>query len=233
MKDGWGAVMLGIIPFHQTTTHILATPAFDLGEMLRAMRRQTSRAAVRIQKGQTMQQPVQEKVKILFFAANPKGTSKLALDDEAREIKAKIRASEHRDALEGITAWAVRPADLLQLRAQPRPHVVPFSVHGSKAAELVLLDRNGRSKPVSKEALVDLFRALKGDIRVVFLNACFSRPQAKAIVQEIECAVGMGRAVSDQAAITFAASFYRAVGFGCSVQNAFDQAKVALMLEGI
>jgi hypothetical protein len=31
----------------------------------------------------------------------------------------------------------------------------------------------------------------------------------------------------------FAASFYRALGFGRSVQEAFDQGKVALLLEGI
>lgn len=35
------------------------------------------------------------------------------------------------------------------------------------------------------------------------------------------------------AAIVFAASFYRAVGFGRTVQEAFDLAKVALLLEGI
>ena len=39
------------------------------------------------------------KKKILFLAANPNGTTQLALDKECREIEAKIRASEHRDAL--------------------------------------------------------------------------------------------------------------------------------------
>ncbi|MCP4403298.1 MAG: hypothetical protein GY801_39070 [bacterium] len=43
----------------------------------------------------------------------------------------------------------------------------------------------------------------------------------------------MSDAVTDRAAIIFMASFYRAIGFGRSVQNAFDQAKVALLLEGI
>ena len=34
-------------------------------------------------------------------------------------------------------------------------------------------------------------------------------------------------------AIIFAAAFYRALGFGKSVQNAFVQARAALQLEGI
>jgi hypothetical protein len=85
---------------------------------------------------------------------------------------------------------------------------------------------------VSKEALVHLFRALKDNIRVVVLNACFSRPQAEAITGEVDCAVGMMREIGDDAAITFAASFYRAIGFGRSVRQAFDQGIAALLLDG-
>lgn len=180
-----------------------------------------------------MSSPVREKAKVLLFAANPDGTFPLALDEESREIEAKIRASEHRDTLELLTKWAVRPDDLIQFLSQHKPHVVHFSGHGSKASEIILLDKNRLPKPVDKEALAALFQALKGQIRIVFLNACYTQPQAEAIVREIDCAVGMSRAVGDTAAIVFAASFYRALGFGASVKNAFEQAKVALMLEGI
>jgi hypothetical protein len=180
-----------------------------------------------------MPEPTKTKAPILFFAANPQGTPPLALDEEARDIDAKIRASEHRDILELVTKWAVRPDDLLQFLNQYQPAIVHFSGHGSSAAQIILLDNNRQPKPVSKQALAALFKVLRGQIRVVVLNACFSQPQAEAIAQEIDCVVGMGRAIGDQAAITFAASFYRALGFGASVQNAFDQAKVALMLEGI
>jgi hypothetical protein len=88
-------------------------------------------------------------------------------------------------------------------------------------------------KTVSKEALVSLFRTLKDNIRVVLLNACFSKPQAKAITSEIDYAIGMSRAISDAAAIVFAASFYRAIGFGRTIKEAFDQGKTALLLESI
>jgi hypothetical protein len=86
---------------------------------------------------------------------------------------------------------------------------------------------------VSKAALASLFRALKDNIRVVMLNACYSRGQADAITEVIDCAIGMNKAIGDRAAITFAASFYRALGFGRSVQEAFEQGKTALLLEGI
>jgi CHAT domain len=181
-----------------------------------------------IGRGQSM-----EKIRILLVPANPASTPHLRLDEEVHEIEAKILGSAHRDSLELVTKWAVRPDDLLQSLNQYKPHVVHFSGHGSSTEEIILLDQAGNPKPVSKQALVSLFRTLKDNIRVVLLNACFSRPQAEAITEEIDCAIGMSRAIGDRAAITFAAAFYRAIGFGRTVKEAFEQGKTALLLEGI
>src|SRR5262245_15884507 len=161
------------------------------------------------------------KVKVLFLAANPAGTQPLQLDEEIRQITAKVRAAEYRDSLELVSRWAVRPDDLLQALLEVKPHVVHFSGHGSSAQELILLDDQGNPKPVSQEALVHLLRTLKDNIRVVVLNACSTQPQAKAIARIIDSVIGMNRPIGDEAAIVFAASFYRAVGFGRSVKEAF------------
>jgi hypothetical protein len=175
----------------------------------------------------------------------------LKLDEEIRQITAKFRASEHRDSLELVSRWAVRPDDLMQALLEVRPHIVHFSGHGSSRAELIrledqrdlrpvgqeegliLLDDQGSPKPVSKEALDHLFRILKDNIRVVVLNACYSRSQAEAIAETIDCTIGTNRSIGDEAAIIFAASFYRAVGFGLSAKEAFELGKAALLLEGI
>jgi tetratricopeptide (TPR) repeat protein len=186
-----------------------------------------------IRKSKPMLETTIPKIKILFLAANPAGTKPLMLDEEIRQITAKIRASEYRDSLEPISRWAVRPDDLLQTLLEHKPHIVHFSGHGSPTAEIILQDQNGRPQPVSKEALVHLFRTLKDNVRLVLFNACSTRSQAKAIAQIIDCAVGMNQPIGDDAAIVFAASFYRAIGFGRTVQEAFDLAKVALLLEGI
>ena len=65
------------------------------------------------------------------------------------------------------------------------------------------------------------------------MNACYSQIQAQAIAENIDCVVGMSTAIGDEAAIIFAASFYRAIGFGRSIKDAFDQGKIAIMVEGI
>jgi hypothetical protein len=173
------------------------------------------------------------KVKVLFLAANPAGSQPLQLDEEIRQITAKVRAAEYRDSLELVSRWAVRPDDLLQALLEVKPHVVHFSGHGSPAAELILLDDQGEPKPVSQEALVQLFRTLRDNVRVVLLNACDSQPQAKALSKTIDCTIGMNQPTGDEAAIIFAASFYRALGFSRSVKEAFELGRAALLLEGI
>ena len=172
------------------------------------------------------------KIKTLFLAANPEDTDRLALDEEIREITSKIRAAEYHDSIELISAWAVRPDDLLQLLNQHKPQIVHFSGHGSYSGEIILTDNYGVSKPVSSKALKALFTTLKDNIKVVVLNACYSKEQAKTITGIIDCTVGMSDSIGDKAAITFAASFYRAIGFGRSIKESFDQGITALLLEG-
>lgn len=174
-----------------------------------------------------------DKIKILFFASNPDNMTQLHLDEEIRSITMKIRASEYRDSLDLISAWAVRPDDLIQELNTHMPTIVHFSGHGNGGGGLVLMNDFRQAQTVSAPALKALFSTLKDNIRLVILNACYSKTQATAIAQVIDCVVGMDDAIGDQAAIIFAASFYRAIGFGRSVKEALEQGKTALLLEGI
>ena len=182
---------------------------------------------------QANEKPPMDTCQIVFFAANPSGTGQLALDKEVREIEGKIRAAQHRDNLILISKWAVRSDDLLQALNQHDATIMHFSGHGSPADEIILTGNEGQAKPVSKAAMSALLKTLGGRIRLVILNACFSRPQAKAIIEHVDCAIGMKKEIGDAAAIIFSASVYRAIGFGKSVQEAFDQGIAALLLEGI
>ncbi|GEM_PF-3967358 len=92
------------------------------------------------------------KIKALFLAANPNGTTKLALDEEIREITQKIRLAENRDLLDVISVWAVRPDDLLQYLNQHKPQIVHFSGHG----------RYSEAEPLCFEAL-ELRKELFGE----------------------------------------------------------------------
>lgn len=173
-----------------------------------------------------------EKIRILFLASSPRDIDPLQLAKEAREIEKQIRVGTLRDSFELVSQWAVRPTDLQEALLRFRPHVVHFSGHGSRSREIMLEDDSGNSTPVSRQALADLFRILKDNVRIVVLNACFSRAQAKAINRTIDFTIGTSKAVKDSAAISFAASFYRALAFSSSVRAAFDLARNELELTG-
>lgn len=177
--------------------------------------------------------PPHQEIKVLFLAANPVGTSQLKLDEEARNIKAKIRSAEFRDSMDFVTRWATRPDDLQQELLEQKPQIVHFSGHGTHTDGIVLVDDQGSPKAVSQEALRHLFSIFKDDVQLVVLNACHSATHAEAITAHIDCAVGMNQAIGDDAAIAFAGSLYRALGFGKSIREAFELAKVTLLLEGI
>jgi hypothetical protein len=173
------------------------------------------------------------RIRVLFVAANPLDQAQLRLDEEIRDITAKIRASEYRDSVELISAWAARPTDLLQSLNQYRPHVVHFSGHGSEEGDVVFMGADGSAKPVSREAIVEVMKTAGDEIRLVLFNACFSSAQAEALTRHVDAAIGMSEAIGDEAARVFAAQFYSAVGFGHSVERSFRQARAALMIEGI
>ena len=172
-------------------------------------------------------------IKVLFLVANPMGTAKLALDEEIRAIDAKIRGAQHRDRLNLVSHWAVRLDDLSGLLMRQKPHIVHFSGHGAASGAIVLVGSDGTPKPVPPEALAGLFGVLKDEVRVVVLNACYSEAQAKAIVKEIDCAIGMSAPIGDEHAIAFASEFYQALGYGKSVQDAYDLGAVRLIGEGV
>lgn len=174
-----------------------------------------------------------EKIIVAFFAANPTDQDPLRLDEEVRAIQEMLRKSEHRDSVLLKSFWAVRPLDVLQALNESQPAIVHFSGHGSQEDQVVLQDGAGRTKFISKEAIVQTMVASNGDIRLIFFNTCYSRRQAEQVVQHVEAAIGMGDSISDEAARVFSSQFYSAVGFGLSVAKAFEQAKAALMLEGI
>lgn len=174
-----------------------------------------------------------EKINVLFLAANPSDQSSLRLDHEIRSIHEKIRTSKHRDSINLEARWAVRPNDLLQEINEVQPHIVHFSGHGSEENDIILENSEGETSLFSKELVTQLMKTMSSSIRLVIFNNCFSSGQAESVTEHVECAIGMNEAISDDAAKEFAAQFYSAIGFGKSVEEAFEQGKLALDIAGI
>ncbi len=177
--------------------------------------------AVQIQNDATKAQDA-EPITILFWAANPTDTDQLRLGEEVRTIDERLAASGQGHRFDLRQQWAVRYTDLSNGLLRHEPQILHFSGHGSPTRTIMLEDSDGTARVVSIEAIADLV-GLAGDrLRAVVLNACYSERQAAAIAEHVDCVIGTSTAIGDEAAISFAAGFYRALGYGRSVQNAFD-----------
>jgi hypothetical protein len=171
-----------------------------------------------------------DKIKLLFLAANAKDSAPLRLGEEVREIEEKLGYTPHRDSFELISQWAVRPRDLVTALMKYQPTIVHFSGHG-KTDGIILEDDNGQVRPVGIEQLLNVFSIFRDSVRLVVLNACYSGTGFEELSKIVDYTVGTTAALSDKAAITFAATFYKALAFGKSVQFAFELAKCEIILE--
>ena len=168
---------------------------------------------------------------ILFLAANPGDTGRLALDREARAIREELERSHARQfAFE--TRWGVTPLDLLRAVRELRPTVVHFAGRGQRESPhgLIVHSDDHRARVVSAAALNRMFGAV-GSVRLVVLNACYSAGVADALVPHVDCVVGMTGAIGEAAARAFAIGFYGALAGDEPVATAVAHGKAAIGLD--
>jgi len=193
--------------------------------------------------------PAPRKHVILFLAANPRGTSRVALDEECAAIERELRMTSGRDDFDFRSRWVVGIDDMMRHLNELEPAIVHFSGHGSGssgvdlvgdpqsprrdaviAVEAGILVEGEQRQPqfVTARALAKILSSTAPATRVVVLNACFTEPTADALRNVVDCVVGMRGAIADDAARAFAVGFYRALGYRRSVGNAVEQAIAAL-----
>lgn len=156
-------------------------------------------------------------LRILFLASNPQAMSPLNLAEELRMLENELRGARFRRRIVLTMGHAVQPDDLVRLLRSDRPMVVHFSGHGSREGIVLLTDRGYITVPA--EILVRLFHG-RG-IRLVVLNSCFSDAQALVLKDVVTAVVGTTADVEDEAARRFTAAFYRTIGNGHRIEDAF------------
>jgi WD40 repeat protein len=196
---------------------------------------------------------------ILFLAANPLGTDRIALDREARAIQVELERSGFRDRFELVTRWAAEPLDLLRELRKLKPMVVHFSGHGTAGVAghasgperhrdvdtesglnagdprpgLFFQGPEGGPQLVSTEALEATFGGAGSSVQLIVLSACYSESNAQALLRHVGCVVGMSGATADDAARSFAIGFYGGLGERESIAAAYVQGCAAIHLQGL
>ncbi len=161
---------------------------------------------------------------VLFVSANPDPTSPLKVEQEENRI-AKVRnGSTHQN---GVRIESLPDLDLVEFAKSLRLHkpaVLHFSGHGGSDGSLHMRDENGEPCNMHPDGVALLVSLQKDTLRLVVLNACYSDELSRRLVDHIDCVIGMTDAVSDDAAILFAQSFYSALFDGRSIAESFATA---------
>ena len=166
-------------------------------------------------------------MRILFMAANPTMTTPLDLEEELRSLELELRGVKYRDQISFTARHAVRPDDLLRHVRSEQPTVIHFSGHGS-AKGIVLRSDDGGCTEVTGPSLR---RFLDGrGVELLVLNACYTKGQADHVAGAVSAVVGTTSEVHDEAARRFTVAFYRALGDGLSIREAFRDGGDAVVL---
>ena len=159
---------------------------------------------------------------VLVLAANPKGTDRLQLEQEAALIQKRLQERNNGREYKIQFEQAVQVEHLSRYLLQYKPTIVHFAGHGSTKGEIVLEDSQGQAQPVSAEALADLFAAIPGQTECVVLNTCFSLEMADALAEKVRCVIGIEKEIDDESAVRFTGGFYRGLSFGQGYYQSFE-----------
>lgn len=168
--------------------------------------------------------------KILFLAANPTDQARIQTGLEHRQIKTQLGLGSERDKFLFLPPQFEVTIKELVRAMNDKPNIVHFSGHGETNGISISTEKN-TTQLVGTPALQRLFKPLKGTIKILILNACYSAEQAKAISEFGPYVVGHNLPVADPAAISFSEGFYNGLGEGKNFKKAFNDAMTVVLTE--
>ena len=152
------------------------------------------------------------------MAATPDDKIYVNVVKEGTEIQQTLDGQ--RDKFQFFHSLGITKDHFLDDLERYRPDILHFSGHGTEYSSLVFQDGD----ELSSEQLEKTFQSLPFKISVVFLNACYSKQQARSISKYVDYIIGMKKAVSDEAAIIFSSKFYKSLLKNINYKEAYNDA---------
>lgn len=152
------------------------------------------------------------------MAAAPDDKIYVNVIKEGTEIQQTL--DSQREKFEFINRLGITKNHFLDDLERYKPNILHFSGHGTEYSSLVFQDGD----ELSSEQLEKTFQSLPFKIPLVFLNACYSKKQARSISKYVDYIIGMKKAVSDDAAIIFSSQFYKSLLKNIDYKEAYEDA---------
>lgn len=184
------------------------------------------------------------KTKILFISSTAplpdQPSTQLPSIETFKAIEQVINLSKHRNQFEIKPEYNLSAGSIQETIMRYSPHIVHYFGHGEKGC-LYFQNEDGNLEETKLKPFVDMFRIINeyqrrsgGDtIRLVILVACNSDRIAKAVSENVDCAIGMSNKMPVAAGIAFSEEFYAHLCEGRDVQCAFDLANCVRKLENL
>lgn len=163
--------------------------------------------------------------RVLFLAANPRGTEELRLNEEYREIFGALSQAAHQGVVALTPRWGVRVEDLHDALLCEEPNIIHFSCHADES-RLHLESPSGEIELLTSAHLGELIQSVDLRLACIILNMSFGDLHAKQLVRCAAHVIGAGKAIGDKEAIAFSRGFYRALASGRSISKCFDAGSV-------
>lgn len=165
-----------------------------------------------------IQEPLRKTM--LFFAANPKPDTLISFEKEFTSIKKELQDKSIRKKLEILINLQSTFSEIVDLINMEKPVCVHFVGHGeeenpdtSEGGGIRVMNDNRREvETLSSRDLENAFSKIKKkhpQLELVFLNACFTEPQARAISKSGIYTLGTSIRIGSTNARRFAALFYK------------------------
>jgi len=180
-------------------------------------------------------QPLQ----FLGVVCHPNNTQDIDALKEKELIEKALAKLQEASVLECKWLVQIGSSDLDEELSRKQYHIFHFIGHGeydsmTKKGALLFCDKDCNPDPLSVDTLVEIISERR--VQFACLNACDSGHEAGGIAETLvrrvlPAAIGMRRAVRDDAAIDFAQHFYQALGDHLPVDAALSRARKKLSLK--
>jgi CHAT domain len=172
--------------------------------------------------------PHLRRVRILFIAATPPGTARVAWENDYSVITGELSRSKLGAAFSPVALVPVAsPMDLERATYDYLPEVLHISAHGTPNGTLCF-EENGQKVPMPLARFAQIVEHARDHLRVVLLMACDSDAHARAVIQWVPCAIGVPGEINNRDATVFTREFYLALAHDLSVADAYESAIGAL-----
>lgn len=169
-------------------------------------------------------------LKVLFLASE--GGIDLDFKKQYREITRAVAKSAQPGSIAVDPVYDVTTESLFASLNQHSPHVVHYSGKQERG-RIVIHDADGDLTTMSARDVARILRSLDSATRMVIVDTCYSYPCASEIAQSVDFALGVKSWIREWQANLFYATFYNALAAGRTVENAWLQAKTALVIHRV